>query len=86
MAKMKIYIFALLMQNCIEMYELLMPCHVNNSLRNAAISENNQNINMFGVPPNTLPYRLYIMIVCHWAILHYNMSFKIISGRFDGVF
>ena len=27
MAKMKIYIFALLMQNFIESYELLMPFH-----------------------------------------------------------
>ena len=26
MVKMKIYIFALLMQNFIELYELLMPC------------------------------------------------------------
>ena len=26
MAKMKIYIFALLMHNFIELYELLMPC------------------------------------------------------------
>ena len=27
-----------------------------------------------------------IMIICHWAILHYNMSFKTIAGRSDGVF
>ena len=28
-----------------------------------------------------------IMIICHWAILHYNMSFQtIIAGRSDGVF
>ena len=26
------------------------------------------------------------MIICHWAILHYNMSFQIIAGRSDGVF
>ena len=26
MAKVKIYIFALLMQNFIELYEILMPC------------------------------------------------------------
>ena len=26
------------------------------------------------------------MIICHWAILHYNMSFKTIAGRSDGVF
>ena len=28
---------------------------------------------MFGVPPNTLPYVMYIMLVYHWAILHYNI-------------
>ena len=28
---------------------------------------------------------MYIMIICHWAILHYNMSFKTIAGRSDGV-
>ena len=41
-------------------------------------SENNQNIKMFGVPPKTLPQVTctYIMIICHWAILHYNMSLK----------
>ena len=26
------------------------------------------------------------MIICHWAILHYNMSFKTIAGRSGGVF
>ena len=31
-------------------------------------SGNNQNIKMFGVPPNTLPFVVYIMIICHWAI------------------
>ena len=41
---------------------------------------------MFGVPPNTLPEVLYIMIICHWAILHCNMSFKTIAGRSDDVF
>ena len=29
---------------------------------------------------------MYIMIICHWAILHYNMSFKTIAGRSDDVF
>ena len=29
---------------------------------------------------------MYIMIICHGAILHYNMSFKTIAGRSDGVF
>ena len=29
---------------------------------------------------------MYIMIICHWAILHYNISFKTIAGRYDGVF
>ena len=28
---------------------------------------------------------MYVMIICHWAILHYNMSFKTIAGRSDGV-
>ena len=30
---------------------------------------------------------MYIMIICHWAILHYNISFQtIIAGWSDGVF
>ena len=29
---------------------------------------------------------MYTMIICHWAILHYNMSFQTIPGRSDGVF
>ena len=29
---------------------------------------------------------MYIMIICHWAIFHYNMSFKTIAGRSDDVF
>ena len=31
---------------------------------------------------------MYIMIICHWAILHliYNLSFQTIAGRSDGVF
>ena len=29
---------------------------------------------------------MYRMIICHWAILHYNLSFKTIAGRSDGVF
>ena len=29
---------------------------------------------------------MYTMIICHWAILHYNMPFKTIAGRSDGVF
>ena len=29
---------------------------------------------------------MYIIVICHWAILHYNMSFKTIAGRSDGVF
>ena len=59
------------MQNFIELYELLM----------LPFSENNQNIQIFGVPKV-----MYIMIICHWTILHYNMSFKTIAGRSDGVF
>ena len=27
-----------------------------------------------------------IMIICHWEILPYNMSFQTIAGRSDGVF
>ena len=49
-------------------------------------SINNQNIKMFGFPPNTLPYVMYMMIICHWTILHYNMPFQTIAGRSDGVF
>ena len=29
---------------------------------------------------------MYIVIICHWAILHCNLSFKAIAGRSDGVF
>ena len=29
---------------------------------------------------------MYIMLICHWAIWHYNMSFQTIAGRSDGVF
>ena len=33
-------------------------------------SENNQNIKIFRVPPNTyIGYILYIMIICHWACI-----------------
>ena len=51
-------------------------------------SGKSQNIKMFGVPPNTLPARLctFILIICHWAMLHYNMPFKTIVGRSDSVF
>ena len=53
MAKMKIDIFCLLMQNFIELYELLNALLI--SLRNASIFREYPNIKMFGVPPNTLP-------------------------------
>ena len=49
-------------------------------------SGNNQNIRMFGVPPNTLPYVMYIMRMCNCAIMHYNMSFKTIAWMSGGVF
>ena len=49
-------------------------------------SGNIQNIKVFGVPPNTLPKVMYKMIVCHGAILHYNMSFKTIAGSSDDDF
>ena len=48
------------------------------------LSRNNQNINMLGVPPNTLPLVIYIF--CYWVLLHYNMSFKTIAGGFNGAF
>ena len=87
MAKMKINIFFYYMQNFIGLYELLNALL---TLRSEMLpfSGNNQNIKMFGVPPNTLPQVMYIMIICHWAILHYNkcMSFQTIVGRSDGVF
>ena len=38
---------------------------------------------MFGVP-RTLPLVIYIGIFCFGVLLHYNMSFKTISGRFNG--
>ena len=41
---------------------------------------------MFGVPPNTLPLVIYIGIFCYWVLLHYNMSFKTITGGFNGAF
>ena len=50
------------------------------------LSRNNQNIKMFGVPPNTLPLVIYIGIFCYWVLLHYNMSFKTIAGGFSGAF
>ena len=31
-------------------------------------SRNNQYIKMFGVPPNTLPLLMYMVIICHWAL------------------
>ena len=31
------------------------------------LSRNNQNIKMFGVPPNTLPLVMYIGIFCYWV-------------------
>ena len=53
------------------------------------LSRNNQNIKMFGVPPNTLPLVIYILtlgIFCYWVLLHYNMFFKTIAGGFKGAF
>ena len=50
------------------------------------LSRNNQNIKMFGVPPNTLPLVIYIGIFCYWVLLQYNMSFKTIAGGFIGAF
>ena len=49
------------------------------------LSRNNQNIKMFGVPPNTLPLVIYIGIFCYWVLLQY-MSFKTIAGGFNGAF
>ena len=52
-------------------------------------SENNQNIQMFGVPPNTLPQVMYIMIILplgNITLQYMYMSFKTIAGRSDGVF
>ena len=50
-------------------------------------SRNNQNIQNVRSPPEhfAIGY-VYIMIICRWAILHYNMSFKTIVGRSAGVF
>ena len=50
-------------------------------------SGNNQNIKIFGVPPNTFAIGyVHNDNFCHWTILHYNMSSKTIAGRSDGVF
>ena len=75
------------MQNFTELYETINALLIVRS-KMLQFSENNQNIEMFGVPPNTYPQVtcMYMMIICHWAILHYNMSFKTIAGRSDGVF
>ena len=54
MAKKKINIFCLLMQNVIELYELVMAL-LTVRLEMLPFSENIQNIKMFRVPPNTLP-------------------------------
>ena len=57
-------------------------CHVNNSLWYASIfSKITKNIQNFRSPPPPPPEHfchrfMYMMIICHWAILHYNMSFK----------
>ena len=82
--KMKIYIFFV---NA-EFYRVVWAINALLTVRSEMppFSGNNQNIKMFGVPLNTLPYVMYIMIICHWAILRYNMSFQTISGRSDGVF
>ena len=48
------------------------------------LSRHNQNMQMFGVPPNTLPLVIYIGIFCYWVLLHYTMSFKTIAGGFNG--
>ena len=44
------------MQHFIELYELLMPSEM------LKFSGNNQNIKMFGVPPNTLPQVMYMYV------------------------
>ena len=51
-----------------------------------SFSRNNPHIKMFGVPPNTLPYVMYIAIFSHLTLLHENMSFKTSAGRFISVF
>ena len=51
------------------------------------LSSNNQNIELLGVPPNTLPLVIYIGIFCFGVLVHYNnMSFKTIAGGFNGAF
>ena len=49
MVNMKKIIFALFMQNFIELYELLMPCQ-QFTPKCFHFQKNNQNIQMFGVP------------------------------------
>ena len=74
------------MQNFIGLYEILMPWTLTVHSEMLPFSRNNQNIIMFGVPPNTLPLVMYKIIIYHWAILHYNMPFQTIAGRSNGIF
>ena len=74
-----------------EFYRVVWTINVLLTVRSKMIpfSGNNQNIKMFRVSPEHFALGLctyYIMIICHWAILHYNMSFKTIAGRSDGCF
>ena len=49
-------------------------------------SGNNQKHRNVQSPPEHISMGMYIMIICNSAILHYNMSFKTIARRSDGVF
>ena len=73
------------MQNFIGLYELLMPCKplAPKCFHFQEITKTN----IFGVPPNTLPYIGYVHndnLPLGNIALQY-MSFQTIAGRSDGV-
>ena len=79
------FCFSSLNHNFIVLCELLMSCQLF-AQKCSNLSRNNQNVKMFGVPPNTLPLVIYKGIFCYLVLLHYNMSFKTIAGGFNGAF
>ena len=60
-------------------------CPVNSSLRNASIFRKYPKHQNVQSPPVHFAMVMYIMIICHGAILLYNISFQTIAGRSDGV-
>ena len=79
-------LFSSLNHNFIVLYELLLNALSIVCSEMLKLSRNNQNIKMFGVPPNTLPLVINVGIFCYWVLLHYNRSFKTIASGFNGAF